>query len=299
MAEYSIKDLERISGIKAHTLRIWEKRYGLLKPKRTATNIRYYLNDDLQHLLKVVYLNQHGVKISKIAQLTQEELVAKVEDMMQVKEGLDGENDALVLSVLQLDRYKVERILNHKMAELGFEQCLFTVIYPLLEKINLLWIADSFEQYHEKFLIQIIKQKIIKQIDELSQPSGPNLPRVLLFSNKPQDQDLALLLADYYLRKYNYNSINLGAPITEIELSSIKKGYGEPDVILLMINSSSSQDSVRSYLATMEREFPSTKLWVSGYMFFESDLGERISILTDVTHLQELAKTVHNSAEEN
>ncbi len=299
MAEYSIKDLERISGIKAHTLRIWEKRYGLLKPKRTATNIRYYLNEDLQHLLKVVYLNQQGVKISKIAQLSEEELVARVEELMQVKEGLDGQNDALVLSVLQLDRYKVERILNHKTDELGFEQCLFQVIYPLLEKINLLWIADSFEQYHEKFLIQIIKQKIIKQIDSLSQPSGPNLPRVLLFSNKAEEQDLALLLADYYLRKYGYNSINLGAPISELELGLIKKGYGDPDVILLMLNGSSSEESVRRYLSTMDKEFPKSKLWVSGYMLYEEELGSRISVLTDVTHLKELAKTVHNSAEEN
>jgi len=290
MAVYSIKDLERISGIKAHTLRIWEKRYGLLQPKRTETNIRYYLDEDLQHLLKVVFLNRNGLKVSKIAELSKDDLVTKVEELMDIKEGLDGQHDALTLSVLQLDRFKVERILNHKIDELGLEECLFQVIYPLLEKINLLWITASFEQYHENFLIQIIRQKLFREIDLLSAPSEHDTPRVLLFSNKGDGQDLTLLLCDYYLRKSGYNSVNLGSGISKKDLTTLHTGYGSPEYILLMLNNSTSEESVLDYLDKLCLAFPESKIWVSGYLLLQEGLDERIVVLNDVLQLQQFAQ---------
>ncbi len=291
MAIYSIKDLERLSGIKAHTLRVWEKRYNLLQPRRTETNIRYYLDQDLQHLLKVVFLQKNGHKISKIAAMSHEKIVEEASHLMDTKEGLDGQHDALTLSILQLDRYKVERLLTHKIDDLGFEQCLFEVIYPLLEKVNLLYITNSFEQYHENFLIQIIKQKLHAEINSLSQPNTRSECSTFLFSNKGNEHDLTLLLSDYYLRKAGCSTIHLGSGIDTQDFISLRQGFGTPAYVLVMLSPSTQEQDAMEYITELHRCFPESTIWLAGYMLDSPPQYDNMELLNDVLHLSEIAQT--------
>jgi len=288
MAQYSIKDLERLSGIKAHTLRVWEKRYDVLSPQRTSSNIRYYLDEDLQHLLKVVFLYNNGHKISKIAGYCKESLSEKVREYMSCDEGLDGENDALTMSIMNLDRFKVERILNHKIEEYGFEKCLFEVIYPLLEKINLLWITGGIEQYHENFLVQIIKQKVFREIDQLSSPCKTHAPTVWILSNAEEGQDLTLLLSDYYLKMNKFSTVNLGSGLSVQDMTVLCQN-GNPDYVLLMFNNSSNTASLKSYTEIFKNHLPNTALWVSGYLFDPTELDD-MTVIQNVFDLRKFAQ---------
>jgi MerR family transcriptional regulator, light-induced transcriptional regulator len=131
MVAYSIKDLENLSGVKAHTLRIWEKRYGIICPARTETNIRYYREQDLQKILNISLLNRHGIKISKIANLSNDELKAKVAEVVQVGSAFEDQLDSLMMAMFDLEEAKFNLILDHQIEVKGYEQTMEKVVYPL------------------------------------------------------------------------------------------------------------------------------------------------------------------------
>ncbi|MEL6124360.1 MAG: MerR family transcriptional regulator, partial [Bacteroidota bacterium] len=130
MVIYSIKDLEKLSGVKAHTLRIWERRYEILKPKRTPTNIRYYMDEDLKHILNVALLNRNGFKISKIAKMGAEEIQKHVAEITDIDESFEGQLDTLTISLLELDEEKFVKLLNKNIEQHGFKEAMLDVIYP-------------------------------------------------------------------------------------------------------------------------------------------------------------------------
>ena len=174
MAVYSIKDLEKLSGIKAHTIRVWEQRYGLLEPKRTKTNIRYYQDEDLRFLLNVALLNKNGLKISKIAELEKEEVAEKVAAISEINFEYGTQLDALTLSMIEMDEYKFDRIINTNIDQLGFERTMLEIIYPFLDKLSVLWLTGSINPVQESFITYLIRQKIIAAIDReaVVQPQG-------------------------------------------------------------------------------------------------------------------------------
>ena len=161
MAVYSIRDLEQLSGIKAHTIRMWEKRYAIVSPKRTPTNIRYYEDDDLKKLLNVAVLNKSGIKISKIACMESSELVEKVAQLSDMGPVQEDQLDALTLSLVELDEYKFDHILSSNIEQIGFERTMLEVIYPLTEKLGYMWMTGSIKHVQEKFMNNVLKQKMI------------------------------------------------------------------------------------------------------------------------------------------
>ena len=168
MAVYSIKDLEKLCGIKAHTIRIWEQRYGLIKPKRTKTNIRYYMDADLKLLLNIALLNRNGTKISKIASMSEMEIAEKVATISEIDFEGGAQLDALTLSMIEMDEVKFDRILTTNIRQLGFEKTMLEVIYPFLDKLSLLWLTGSINPAQENFISNLIRQKIIVAIDNES-----------------------------------------------------------------------------------------------------------------------------------
>ena len=128
MAIYSIKDLENLCGIKAHTIRTWETRYGIVKPQRTKTNIRYYQDEDLKHLLNIAFLNKNGIKISKIAKMSKEEIASRVADMSSVSLEDNTQMDALTLSMIEMDEYKFDRIISTNIQKIGFERTMLNYL---------------------------------------------------------------------------------------------------------------------------------------------------------------------------
>jgi Predicted transcriptional regulators len=154
MSHYSIKDVENLSGIKAHTLRIWEQRYDILKPKRTDTNIRYYDDVDLKLILNISVLNKHGHKISKIAQMSEEELRREVILLSERTNDASDKIQALTLCMMDMDEEKFEYLLSQSIKQIGFENTMLKVIFPFLNKIGIFWLAGSVNPAQEHFMTQ-------------------------------------------------------------------------------------------------------------------------------------------------
>ncbi len=184
MAVYSIKDLEKLTGIKAHTIRIWEQRYQLICPQRTKTNIRYYDDVALKLLLNIALLNKNGVKISKIATMTHEEISYQVSTISEVDFDYDTQLDALTIAVIEMDEYKFDRILSTNIEQVGFERTMMEIIYPFLERLSLLWLTGSISPVQEHFMGHLLRQKVIVAIDREALVSGREVKSLLFICPK-------------------------------------------------------------------------------------------------------------------
>lgn len=218
MARYSIKDLEKLSGIKAHTLRIWEKRYSLLRPERTDTNIRFYSDDDLKRLLTVSLLSNNGMKISQIAKLSKEEVTKSIKSL----ENEDIQNqyriNCLVESMLDLDEASFKVKFEGFIKELGFEKTLNEVIYPFLEKVGILWLSDEVQPTQEHLISHIIRNRIIVAIENLPQPKSDK--KAILFLPEGEFHELGLLYFYYLIKKKGVHVYYLGqsVPCSQVKL---------------------------------------------------------------------------------
>jgi len=222
VAIYSIKDLEKLTGIKAHTLRIWEQRYGIIQPGRTKTNIRYYTEDNLKVLLNIALLNRNGIKISKIAKMEKEEILKKVAAISEINLEYDGQLDALTLSMIEMDEYKFDRIISANIQQLGFERTMIEVIYPFLDKLGLLWLTGSINPAQEYFMTYLIRQKIIAAIDSMPIAMGMDVPKILIYLPEGEAQELSLLFMHYILKSRRFKVISLlknNFPSTQLLLS--------------------------------------------------------------------------------
>jgi DNA-binding transcriptional MerR regulator len=218
MGKYSIKELERLSGIKAHTLRIWEKRYNLFEPDRTETNIRCYSDTDLKKLLNVAMLSNHGTKISKIVLLDDMQLkkaVSQIQDQDVVKQ---KRIDDLIFPMLQFNEAEINRLLESYYSEMGAERTFTDVLYPFMEKIGILWLTDEVDPAQEHFMTHLIRQKLSAAIDALPSNSESS-KKVILFLPEGEYHELGLLFYAYLYKKKGVRVYYFGqsAPIDQIK----------------------------------------------------------------------------------
>ena len=174
MATYSIKDIEHLSGIKAHTLRIWEKRYNIIVPKRTQTNIRYYDDEDLKRLLNVSVLNRYGYKISSIANLHEKEIRNEILAITSKYGDLSAQIENLIVAMVDFDKAYFDKIFNKSIMSRGLEETMLKVIYPFFEKIGILWQTGNINPAQEHFISNLIRQKLIVAIDDLPEYQANN-----------------------------------------------------------------------------------------------------------------------------
>lgn len=216
---FSIKDLENLSGIKAHTIRIWEKRYNLLEPMRTDTNIRLYNVENLQKLLNVVLLTQFGYKISKISKLSIEEIEKSVVKIQNEKTINNHALSALKMAMLHFDQALFMKTYNELIAEKDFSQVFIETFIPLLNEIGILWTANTITPAHEHFIAYLIKQKILVQIEKhLFLNSKENKQTYVLYLPSNEVHDLGLLFLQYILVAKGNHVIYLGRdlPIEDV-----------------------------------------------------------------------------------
>ncbi len=233
MNNYSIKDLEFYSGIKAHTIRMWEKRYNLLDPDRTQTNIRTYTDEQFKRLLNIATLKSSGMKISEISQLDQEELNNLV---LQLQFNLDqpGEYSAqingLIRGMFNYDEDGINQIFSSSVLQIGLEDTFIKIIYPLLSRIGYMWSADHIHPGHEHFLSHIFRQKLMGAVENLVVTKQTE-KKFLLFLPSNQYHDLALLLANYLLRNAGHQVLYMGQ---STPISSVNKTaeMWDPDYLL-------------------------------------------------------------------
>ncbi len=166
MIIYSISDIEKLSGVKAHTIRIWEKRYGIIPNRRTDTNIRFYTDEDLQIILNIALLNRRGYKISKIASMNNEEIKQAVAAFCEVDEMFENQIDALTLAMLELNEYNFLKIFDQHLKNIGLEKTMDEIIYPFLDKLSIMWVAGSVRGVHEAFVTNIIKSKLFSKLTD-------------------------------------------------------------------------------------------------------------------------------------
>lgn len=213
---FSIKDLESFSGVKAHTIRIWERRYSLLNPDRTATNIRNYSIQDLKKLLNVSFLIQHNYKISKIAENNSEQIAAIVASIVEVSEIGSHKNarNSFKLAMMNFDQKLFTKTYNSLSEKYNFRELFFQIFIPLLEEIGLLWQAGVVNPAHEHFISNLIKQKILLLIEKESLITNTNNDKTfVLFLPENEIHDLGLMFLNYEIVSHGYKSIYLGQSI--------------------------------------------------------------------------------------
>ncbi len=272
MAEYSIKDLERLTGIKAHTLRIWEKRHTIIEPKRTPTNIRYYSDDDLKKILNISILNNNGFKISTIADLDEEELNERVMSISQASDKSSNFIDQLTIAMIELDEGKFERILSVVTLRMGFEKTVTGVLYPFLDKIGILWQTGKINPAQEHFISNLIRQKLIVAIDSLPNHANSRLPAVLLYLPENELHEIGLLFYSYLAKKMGFNVVYLGQTVPFNDLKSVVK-IRTPKIIITSISTPIPVSSLKNYLSQVSEEFPNSEIFISGYQINDKVLA--------------------------
>ncbi len=210
LAIYSIADLEMLTGIKAHTIRIWEKRYGVINPKRTQTNIRFYDDHDLKKLANIAVLNQKGYKISHLSEMPASEIENLVADFNDVELFNRDAMDTLTLSILQLNEKNFTHLINTNILQLGFEKTFSQILMPLLDKLNTMWLSGSIKKVHEEFVNRILKKKIIHQLCQLEHQDKDCNTHFLLFLPPDEKQELNVLFVELFIRNNNFRVIDLG-----------------------------------------------------------------------------------------
>ena len=262
MGRYSIKELEQLSGIKAHTIRIWEKRYAIINPKRTDTNIRFYSDEDLIRIINVSLLNNNGFRISRIAQMSEHEIIQKVLDITDTKDDNSIHINQLILAMINLDEEKFETTLSGLFMRYNFEETITDIVYPFLEKTGVLWQTRNITPAQEHFISNLIRQKLIVGIDGLPlQSASPD--RVILFLPENELHEIGLLFFHYVLRKAGYRTIYLGQSVPHTDLKQVYDTY-QPEMMVTLITTIPSDLSIEQYLQRLTSDFPCTKFLVSG-----------------------------------
>jgi DNA-binding transcriptional MerR regulator len=213
MAVYSIRELEKLSGIKAHTIRIWEKRYKLIEPHRTNTNIRYYTDANLKKILNVAVLNRQGIKISHIAMLSDQELKEEIKRATGTTSSHQTLVDSLVVAMIDLDQYILESIVDKSISKIGFQETVTGVLYPFLKKVGILWQSGEANPAQEHFVSNLIRQKIIAATNRLPNTFHPDAKKFILMLPEGEWHEIALLFAQYLLKEAHHQVIYLGQSV--------------------------------------------------------------------------------------
>jgi len=264
MHSFTIKDLENLSGIKAHTIRIWEQRYSFLKPNRTGTNIRFYSNDELKKLLNVALLNKFGFKISHIDKMNPEEINDKILSLNQLEALQERIVNTLIQNMVDLDMNAFEDGLDDFITAKGIEKTISQIIFPFLEKIGILWLTNHINPGQEHLVTNIIRQKLIVGIESIRSNIKIN-KSVLLFLPETEYHELSLLFMNYMLKNKGVNTIYLGCsiPLKDVEyLANLKK----PDYIYTHLTTVGPKFNFDRFIANLSKSFPKTPVIISGQL---------------------------------
>jgi DNA-binding transcriptional MerR regulator len=291
MSNYSIKDLEQLSGIKAHTLRIWEQRYNIINPKRTDTNIRTYDDSDLKLVLNIALLKDHDYKISEIAKLSLEELSKEVLAISDKQLNYPDQIHALTIAMIDIDEERFEKIMSTNILRFGFENTMINIIYPFLSRIGTLWITGSIGPAQEHFIINLIRQKIIVAIDgQIIKPNSES-KKYILYTPEGEFHEIPLLFASFMLRARQNQVIYLGQSMPFSELQFICK-YHKPDCLFSVITSTPGQDEIQQYVSRLGENFPGIKILLTGYQVIAQgiNLPDNVEIINNVRQLMAFAE---------
>ena len=292
MAVYSIKDLEKLSGIKAHTIRIWERRYSVIEPMRSDTNIRKYTDDDLKRILNISILNQNGFKISKIANLDNHQLKEKVIDLCLDHGNVNVQIESLMVSMLELNESKFNSVLTTSIIKRGFENTVEEILFPFLDRIGVLWQAGTINPAQEHFMSNLIRQKIIVAIDNEMVSEQKN-KRITFFLAENELHEIGLLFYSLLARKEGFSVIYLGMSVPFEDLIGVNQ-VQKADAFFTSFVSPPSKVEIEEVLKAYKREFPDTPFLVTGLQLKNNEdlIPNNFHVITNANEFKNVLHTL-------
>ena len=268
MKKYSIKDIQQLTDIKAHTLRIWEQRYNFLVPHRTPTNIRYYDAEQLKILLNVSLLINSGFRISQVSSLSPDEMNEEVKKAFEqnlaefADKSIQFKINGLMMAMLDLDEAQFHEVFSTSLAKRGMERTLTEVVEPFLERVQVLWRTGEVSSGLEHFIQTLIRQKTVVAIDALRMPDKSN-EKYLVYLPETEYNELYTLLYIYLLKAKGRNIVNLGQSIPITDLVQIV-AITNPDVIFTFFSVPTGLEYIQDYLNRLSEAFSHRRILIAG-----------------------------------
>lgn len=262
MGQYSIKDIEILSGIKAHTLRIWEQRYDFMMPHRTDTNIRYYTDEQLKLILNIALLNKNGYKISKIAEMDAEQMKDIILHLSDSPDNEDTLLDSLIHAMIDFDEVRFEKTLNTAIVRMGFIEAFENLLIPFLMRTGLLWSTSVIKPVQEHFMSNLIKRKLAVAIDNQFLTKDEYTRKFVLFLPEGEWHELMLLFTDLLLRTHNQEVIYLGASVPLEDIRSIGAVF-HPDYMVSYITAPPFM-GLQQLIDQLSLAYPDLKILIGG-----------------------------------
>jgi MerR family transcriptional regulator, light-induced transcriptional regulator len=263
MHVFTIRDIENLTGIKAHTIRIWEQRYNLMNPQRKTGNHRLYSNEDLKHLLKISTLYHNGHKISKIAALTAEQINQFTLDTLVINDPFQVYVNQLLESAIDFDEDRLEKIIHTCLLHYSFDKTIFKVLFPFLNKVGLLWTTGHVVPAMEHFASYLIMKKIVVAIDGLEKPEHYKGPVVVLFTPEAERHEMPVLMMQYLLKKNGVRTVMLGQHVSLDTLTDYCNRK-PADYLYTHVITHLQRHDRHEYVAELSRRFPGKQIIVSG-----------------------------------
>ena len=271
---FLISQLQQFSGIKAHTLRMWEQRYNALTPNRSEGNTRYYDNTQLRRLLNIVSLMEMGHKVSKLSSMSDEELFALLDEVLKNNTSVDDPIEyfiaQLIAAGLTYDESHFDKLLSHCLLRFGMKGSYVKVIYPMLVRVGLMWTTDEMPQTQEHFISNLIRQKLFSAIDSLP-PAKSVSNSWLLFLPENEFHEIGLLFANYLIRQAGYKVIYLGSNVSYETLINAVQEIDPLNLLFFLVHYDFPQDS-QEYLAKLTEKFKHQNIYLSGNVKLISQL---------------------------
>ncbi len=297
MSTYSIRDLERITSTRAHTIRIWEQRYGLLEPERTDTNIRYYNDDHVKKLLNVCTLLNRGMKISHISQLSNvqihEEIDRIIAESLQTDQHVEAWINQAVIAIAAYDSAAFHKLFADALQRLGMAATYEKILYPLLVRTGLMWTKDALLPAQEHFLSNLIRQKLFTAIDGLPVPENSD-QRWLLFLHEEEEHEIGLLFAYYMLTRAGKRAVYLGSRVPYPDLQAVANNISPTHIYTFFVGNQ-PENRGRELLSQLAHDFPNCRICFSGGI----EGPEDASRISHIGSLEQLLETIETDAHTN
>ena len=274
MDRYTISDLEKLTGIMAGTIRIWERRYRIIKPHRTDTNRRWYDSEDLKRILNISILYRKGIKISKIATFSGPEIEEKVKLLTRESSDSETQIDSLIVAMSDLDEERINDILMRSVINRGFEPTFTTIVFPFLRRVGVMWHTGSVDIGAEHFVSNIFRKRLISAIDTLTPPANPDAKKFLLYLPENELHEMGLLFYKYVIRKRGHNVLYLGQSTPINGLVDVVDRW-HPDFLVTGALTSLPFDKPEDYLKRISTAFRDKKILVSGIL---TRYAEKVSL---------------------
>lgn len=271
--KYSIKDLEQLTGIKAHTIRIWEQRYNLICPRRTDTNIRYYLDNDLKKLLNISVLIKNGIKISKISKMSDEQIASLVLEYSKYKGEYEAQINGLKMAMIDFDVEYFDKLLSQCIFNFGPDTTFNQILGKFINEIGVLWQTNAISIAHEHFISNLIKQKLFSAIDQMIVNPRPNTEPIVLYLPESELHELSLLYIYYNLKKKGYKILYLGQSVPAENLKEIFDKTGRR-LFISIFTTNPFSEQIREYIRKLDDLFGNNDCWFhfSGYQTQNIDI---------------------------